>query len=108
MAGLGLAPMPHKNTHQDLSFLSIWVKQDFSGGEAWGNGALECWQQRKMLQQCAASTQLAPLKGTTVNPKEPLRPGLDLRARTRPGAVDPPKEELQPQQQQQGNKPSSG
>lgn len=30
-AGLGLAPVPHKNTYQGHSFLCIWVKQDLSG-----------------------------------------------------------------------------
>ena len=67
----------------------------------------ECWPQRKMLQQEAASSQLAALIGTTVNQEVPWRLVLDLRGRTWPGAVDPPHPQNK-SSSSSNNRPSSG
>lgn len=50
IAGLGLAPMSHKNTYQGYSFLSIWVKQDCGGSGALEKLGVGMWAtEKKML-----------------------------------------------------------
>uniref|UniRef100_A0ABI7WGN8 Guanine nucleotide-binding protein subunit gamma n=1 Tax=Felis catus TaxID=9685 RepID=A0ABI7WGN8_FELCA len=64
-----------------------------------GSGTLEklsCWHVGHRAKCCseklqAAGSQLAALKGTTVNQEQPLRLVLDFRASPPPGAADPPK-----------------
>ena len=59
----------------------------------------ECWPQREVFQQEAASSQLASLVGTPVNQDKPWRLALDLRGRMWSGAADPSKQQQQQQQQ---------